>query len=876
MTTTHPIKYRRDYRVPTHLIDSIDLTFELEEPETTVISRMHVRKNPLSLDKQNQLVLNGEDLLLSSVKVNGEVLHTKQYELDNTHLILKNIPEECDVEIETVIYPQDNTTLMGLYKSNQLFCTQCEAEGFRRITYYLDRPDVLARFTTTIIADKRKYPILLSNGNLVDSGNLTDGLHWMKWEDPFRKPCYLFAMVAGDLDFIEDYFRTQSGRLVTLRIFSEKENRDKCGYAMKALQKAMRWDEEFYGREYDLDTYMVVAVNDFNFGAMENKGLNIFNAKYVLADADTATDKDYEAIDNVIGHEYFHNWTGNRVTCRDWFQICLKEGLTMFRDHTFSETIGSAAVTRINQVRRLRQFQFPEDGGPLAHPIRPDSYMEINNFYTMTVYDKGSEVIRMLRTLLGKDGFRKGMDLYFENYDGQAVTCEDFLKAMEEACQVDLKQFRLWYSQAGTPELFVTSDYDKAKKEYSLMIKQVCPSTSGQSKKLPMQLPLTLGLLDAKGQEMKLSLKEGELKANVLIVKEPQETFVFENVKEKPVLSLLRDFSAPVKVHYDYTEDELIFLMQHDNDPFAQWEAAERYTLKVMLTLIQDFQRSSPLELPEKFIAAFKAILLNQVLDKAFMAEILILPSESYLADQMDVVDVDAIHVVREFVKARLAKVLQPDFLITYQNNILDKPYEFNVKDAGQRALKNICLGYLVATQDPVMNQLAMKQFESSDNMTDRFAALAVLSNVDSAERLKALESFYKRYEKEPLVIDKWFAVQAMSTLPDTLQAVIKLSEHPAFNIKNPNRVRSLLMTFALANPVYFHAISGEGYELLADYILRLNKMNPMMAAALVRPFTRWRRYNKKRQQLMKKQLERILAEPELAKDIYELVKKSV
>ena len=584
------IKYRKDYKVPSHLIDTTDLYFDLNEEVVVVTNRMHIRKNPASSECGDILVLDGKEQKLVSININNQTILDRRYEITNETLTIVDFPDSCELEITTEIKPQDNTVLMGLYKSSGIYCTQCESEGFRRITYFLDRPDVLSKFTTTIAADKKTYPILLSNGNLVDSGDLSEGRHWIKWEDPFLKPCYLFAAVAGDLDFIEDHFVTCSDRKIILRLFCEKGNRDKCFHAMDVLKQAMRWDEEKYGREYDLDLFMILAVDDFNVGAMENKGLNIFNSSCVFARSDRATDAEYARIAVVVAHEYFHNWSGDRVTCRDWFQLSLKEGLTVFRDQTFSEDMTSQTVSRIEQVQRLRELQFPEDAGPLAHSVRPDSYMEIDNFYTMTIYEKGAEVIRMMRVLLGLEGFRRGMDLYFERHDGQAVTCDDFVKAMEDANKVDFSQFRLWYSQAGTPALHIEDAYDAVAKEYTLRVTQHCPDTPNQSNKKPMHMPLAVGLLNKEGHDLPLMLKgaDGESSlTHILPLREETESFVFANISEKPIPSLLRGFSAPVKLDYDYSNENLAFIMAHDSDAFGRWEAGQRYAVRLMLDLIK-------------------------------------------------------------------------------------------------------------------------------------------------------------------------------------------------------------------------------------------------------------------------------------------------
>jgi len=866
------MQYRKDYQPTNYLIDTIDLTITLSEEEAQVISKMFLRKNPLCKEKENSLALNGENQFLESVKINGEVILGDEYELTDQYLILKDLPEEFTLEIESMNRPQENRELTGLYKTQGWFCTQCESEGFRRITYFLDRPDVLSKFTTTIIADQKKYPVLLSNGNLIDSGELSDGLHWMKWEDPFKKPCYLFAMVAGDLDFIEDNFIACSGRDITLRIFAEKGQLDKCQFAMSSLKKAMKWDEEAYGREYDLNNFMIVAANDFNYGAMENKGLNIFNDKYIFAKPETATDTDYSNIDEVVAHEYFHNWTGNRVTCRDWFQICLKEGFTVFRDQTFSEEIGSRAVHRINQVKILRTLQFPEDASPLAHPIYPDRFIEINNMYTATVYQKGPEVIRMLQTLLGKEGFRKGSDLYFEKFDGQAVTCDDFIAVMAEANHIDLTQFKLWYNQSGTPELTVHDDYDEKNKTYILKVKQFIPPTPNQPVKSPMVIPLAIGLLNSHGEEI---LFEGGESTKVLVVDQPEQCFEFKQINERPVPSLLRHFSAPVKLRFNYRNEQLAFLMVNDSDAFARWEAGQQYAVNEILQLIHRYQQEKPLTLSEDFVYAYKKGLQDAAYDKALVALMLELPAEIYLAELMETVDVDGIHYVREFVKNNLAKLLKDDFLQVYLANQLNKPYEYNMEDAAKRSLKNICLSYLMALDDPAMCELGYQQYQKADNMTNQFAALVAFANTNCSQREIVLSDFYHQWKENLLVIDKWLAVQASSILPDTYDRVMKLLDHPSFNIQNPNRVYSLLRTFE-RNQAQFHDVSGRGYQLLADLILKIDQFNMHLASRLMEPFSKWRRFDPVRQELMKEQLIRISKAEKLSKGVYELVTKSL
>jgi aminopeptidase N len=869
METTHaqPILLK-DYKVPDFLIDKVDLEFELGEEKTLVKSRLEMQKNPEGSAKE--LVLQGEALELKSIAIDGKILEPKQYKVTDTTLTIARVPEKFILEIHTIIKPQENTELSGLYKSSGNFCTQCEAEGFRRITYFLDRPDVMARYTTTIIADEARYPILLSNGNLVGSGKLNQGRHWATWEDPFKKPSYLFALVAGNLEFIEDFFETESGRRVTLRIYVEKGNRDKCDHAMQALKKAMRWDEEKYGREYDLDIYMIVAVSDFNMGAMENKGLNIFNTKYILARPELATDQDFIHVEAVVAHEYFHNWTGNRITCRDWFQLSLKEGLTVFRDHSFTADTTSPTITRIANVNGLRTVQFGEDAGPMAHPIRPDAYIEINNFYTPTVYEKGAEVIRMISTLLGDDLFRQGMDLYFERHDGQAVTTEEFVKAMEDGSGVDLSQFRLWYSQAGTPVLKVKDNYDPIKQVYTLEIKQTIPDTPGQKNKKPMHIPVKMGLLDESGKE---------ILADLLHVRYEEEKFQFENIAAHPVPSLLRGFSAPVKMEYDYSDTALQLLFKHDTDLFNRWESGQKIAINLILKLIHDFQQKKPLHLPKDFIQGY-LVALQSVEDKWLLAEMLTLPSEKYLAEHMSVIDVDAIHAVREYILLEMAKQLKEQFIALYKaNSDENATYQFTMTEVAKRQLKNVCLQYLMVLDEAgIHKEMGWKQFKASldNNMTDTMAALRSLININGPEREAALKDFYAKWEKDALVIDKWFMLQAVSKRPHTLGSVKKLMQHPAFDIKNPNKVYALIGGFCGQNPAHFHAANGEGYEFLANVVLRLDALNPQVAARMVTPLTHWKRYDAGRQKLMKQQLDNIQQHKKLSKDVYEIVSKSL
>ncbi len=859
--------YRNHYSPSSYLIDRTDLTFELEETHTIVTSQLSMRVNPDMTSAVADLVLHGEMLELLSVTLDGDVLDASQYQKDESALTLFNIPKACELIIKTRIKPHENTALSGLYQSAKNVCTQCEAEGFRRITYFLDRPDVLSRFTTTIIADSTRYPILLSNGNKTHSEMLPDGKQKVVWVDPFKKPCYLFALVAGYFDLVEDFFVTQSGRRITLAIYVEKGNADKCAVAMGGLKKAMKWDEEKFGREYDLDIYMIVAVSDFNMGAMENKGLNVFNTQYVLSCPKTATDSDCIAIESVIAHEYFHNWTGNRVTCRDWFQLSLKEGLTVFRDQSFTADTTSATVARIDDVIDLRNSQFVEDAGPLAHPVRPDSYQEINNFYTSTIYNKGAEVIRMQRTLLGEAGFRKAMDLYFERHDGQAVTIEDFVRCMEDSSGINLEQFRLWYSQAGTPNVDVTDEYDAVKKQYTLTLTQRTAPTPGQPEKKPFFIPIKMGLLDETGKE---------LENDLFVLEEQAQSFVFKDVITQPIPSLLRSFSAPVKLHYDYSDSALQCLAKHDTDGFNRYEAGQRYVMKLILNLINDYQTKKVLALPDAYLQMIKHLLLTMQNDKMLLVRMLSLPSEKYIAEQMPVIDVDAIYQVKEFVSRSIADALQDIFVKYYQDNAVAAADPWNMETVGKRQLKNTCLSYLMTLEKKQYQALALTQFNASlaSNMTDTMGSMRAISNSENAERDSTLEQFYQHWQKDALVVDKWLILQAASKLPDTLSRVKSIMTHAAFDIKNPNKVYALLGVFS-RNAIHFHKMNGEGYQFVADCILQLDKLNPQVAAHLVKPFSEWRRYNETRQHLMRNHLEALLKHP-LSSDVKELVSKSL
>ena len=869
--------YLKDYQEPKYLIETVDLNFILEAEYTRVVSRLKITHNPNNNTRHAALELLGEELTLISVALNGVALTDSQYKLTAESLTIVDVPQNTTftLAIENTINPKANSALEGLFVSNHMLCSQCEAQGFRKITYFLDRPDVMARFTTTLIADKTLYPVLLSNGNKVAHGELIDNRHWVSWEDPFKKPCYLFALVAGQLECIEDHFTTMSGRDITLQIFVEAHDIDKCAHAMQSLKNSMRWDEQVYGREYELDLYMIVAVGHFNMGAMENKGLNIFNTKFVLARPDTATDMDYEHIEGVIGHEYFHNWSGNRITCRDWFQLSLKEGFTVFRDQEFTADQTSKAVKRINDVNALRTRQFTEDVGPLAHPIRPEAYIEINNFYTLTVYEKGAEVVRMIRTLLGTELFHKGADLYFQRHDGQAVTCEHFVQAMEDASDKDLSQFRRWYAQAGTPMLKVEQDYDADKRSYTLTLSQTIP---GQKNAAVLHIPVKVALFAADGMIMDASVVDAVTQNNELTLELTASTqsFVFENILSQPVLSILRDFSAPVKLQMQRPLTELAFLLQHDNDSFNRWEAGQQLTASIIFELISAIKQGKSLTIPDALVDSFKVLLEQPAPDLSYLACLLSLPAESYLAEQMTVIDVDAIHLARQTVKRSLAEQLTEQITALYIKNHQDEAGELNSAAIGRRRIKNLCLDYLTQLDTDASHQLANEQFSSAKTMTDQIVALGAIVNSENPEKKACLQQFYQQWQDEALVIDKWFSLQASSPLPDTFAVVQSLLQHAAFDLKNPNRVRSLVGAFSQANPIHYHMKNGQGYQLLADQVIALNSLNPQVASRMVSALTQWRRFDKQRQGLMKQQLERIINTENVSKDVFEIASKSL
>ena len=870
--------YLKDYTPPNYLISTVDLRFELAETLTEVYSELNMQTNPASQSHDDTLTLSGEGLELISIALNDQRLSANDYTLTSESLTLHRVPQEqpFTLKIHNRINPKANTALEGLYLSNDMLCTQCEAQGFRKITWFLDRPDVMSRFTTTLIADRRQYPVLLSNGNKVAQGKLCDKRHWVRWEDPFAKPCYLFALVAGQLEKVEDYFMTGSGRRITLQIFVEPHNVDKCDHALQSLKNAMRWDEETYGLEYDLDLYMIVAVDHFNMGALENKGLNIFNTKFVLARPESATDSDYEHIEGVIGHEYFHNWSGNRVTCRDWFQLSLKEGFTVFRDQQFSGDRTSAAVKRIENVNALRTRQFAEDAGPLAHPIRPEAYIEINNFYTLTVYEKGAEVVRMLHTLLGKTGFRRGCDLYFARHDGQAVTCEDFVNAMEAANAADLSQFRRWYAQAGTPSISASQHYDEHTQQLHLTLQQSTPPTPNQAHKLPLHIPIKLGLLAKDGSVQTIHSQGRSQQEITLQFTEAEQTFVFEQLPQQPVVSLLRGFSAPVNLKMPRSLEELAFLLRHDSDAFNRWEAGQQLTGQVIFSLIEELKNQRPLALAPLIVDTYRSVLEDDSKDLSYRALLLSLPEENFLAGQMSVIDIVAIHQAREFVKTSLAQALKSEFLNLYVRYHLDESGCFDANAVGRRRLKNVCLSYLNNLESADSYQLAEQQFMQARNMTDQIAALSAIVNSQHPAKSSCLDRFYSQWQHEALVVDKWFTLQATSTQTNTFSTVQALMQHSAFDMKTPNRVRALIGAFSQSNPLHFHAENGEGYRFLADQVIALNSLNPQIASRMVAGFAQWRRYDPKRQDLMKQQLQRIIGTESLSADVYEIASKSL
>lgn len=868
----NPVIYRKDYQQPNFWVKSVSLGFMIEPEFTLVKSKIHFHHNTES--SFHTLELNGIDLELLNISINGKKLSSDEYQLDSEILTIENVPDSCELQVENKIYPSSNKALEGLYQSGDFFLTQCEAEGFRKITFYPDRPDVMAPFDVTLVANKEKYPVLLSNGNLVGSGDLKNGKHYARWSDPHPKPSYLFATVAGDLKFIEESYLTSEGNSVQLRIYVEEENINACQYAMDSLVRSMKWDEQRFGLAYDLSQYNVVATNDFNMGAMENKGLNIFNSKYVLARPETATDSDFIGVEAVIGHEYFHNWTGNRVTCQDWFQLSLKEGLTVFRDQEFTSDMQSRAVKRIEDVRMLKAFQFAEDAGPMSHPIRPDSFIEINNFYTLTVYEKGAEVVRMYHTLLGEEGFRKGMDLYFQRHDGQAVTCDDFRKAMADANDVNLDQFELWYSQNGTPEVKVKEKFDAEKGTYTLKFKQKAPTNVSKKNYKPMHIPIKLALFDNNGRHLAVDT-EGKTET-VFELTEKKQKIVFENLTEKPLASLFRGYSAPVNVTFNRDNSELLQLMKCESDSYNRWDATQVMSSHVIMSAYKALCENKDASCPDYFVQAMAHIVNDKDTDPALMAEALTLPVLKTLMVTMQDIQVDLLHKAREFIKKSLANALEVEFLSVYNQNFVEGSYKVESADVAQRSLKNTCLSYLMCTDNPDIKRLCKQQYQQANNMTDCMAALTLYVHHNAENYHELLEEFYEKWQDNALVMDKWFIIQATSPAFGTLDNVLELMNHSAFSIENPNKVRSLVGAFSSNNLLHFHQESGKGYEYLADQVIALNKINPQIASRMVSIFNSWKKFNKSRRKLMQEQLERIHNTENLTPDVFEIVEKAL
>ncbi|MFY9829120.1 MAG: aminopeptidase N [Rhodoplanes sp.] len=868
-----------DYRPPDWLVDSVDLDVALHPTRTRVRARLALRPNPQA-GSPAPVILDGDEIAPVAIRIDGEDVSPDSFIATADGLtITQPPPRPFELEIETVLDPSANTKLMGLYRSGGSYCTQCEAEGFRRITYFPDRPDVMAVYTTRIEADRTETPVLLANGNLIAAGDIEGTTrHFAVWRDPHPKPCYLFALVGGPLALREDTFTTMSGREVALRIYVEAGKEERAAYAMEALKRAMRWDEEAFGREYDLDVFMIVAVSDFNMGAMENKGLNIFNDKYVLASPDTATDADFAAIEAIIAHEYFHNWTGNRITCRDWFQLCLKEGLTVFRDQEFTSAMRSRPVKRIADVRALRSQQFAEDAGPLAHPVRPEIYREINNFYTATVYEKGAEVVRMLKTLIGPERFRAGMDLYFARHDGRAATVEDFVACFADAASVDLRQFMLWYSQAGTPELVVATGHDAHAQTLSLEIAQVVPPTPGQPIKTPMVVPLSMGLVGPEGDDLPLVLSDGRaLPRGVLTLTQAAENFTFVGVPARPALSLNRNFSAPVKISADLSHDELRFLAARDGDPFNRWQAVQTLASALLIENVGAVRAGGAIRQDGGLIDALAAILADRRLEPAFVAQALTMPSEGDIArDLIRDVDPDAIFLARQALRCAIGAGLEASLRSAHIDLHDDGPYSPDAASAGRRALKNVCLDLLAAGGDAAGIALAERQYYGANNMTDRMAALSTLSLHETPERKAALEDFYHRYEADPLVVDKWFALQAMIPEAETLTRIQEFTAHRAFSLANPNRVRALIGTFAQANQTQFNRADGAGYAFIADTVLALDGRNPQVAARLMTAFRSWRALEPVRRTRAESELRRVAAASALSRDLKDIVDRSL
>jgi len=878
MRTEEPRPVRlKDYRPPDWLIETVDLDVSLHPTATTVRAKLKLKPNAAGAPAP--LVLDGDELKLRSIVLDGKPLPQESFVATPDRLTIAQVPQRpFELEFETLVDPANNTKLMGLYRAGATYCTQCEAEGFRRITYFLDRPDAMAVFTTRIEAEKNEAAVLLSNGNLIAQGDVPGtSRHFAVWHDPFPKPSYLFALVGGNLACVKDSFTTMSGRKVTLAIYVEPGKEDRCSYAMDSLRRAMRWDETAFGREYDLDIFMIVAVSAFNMGAMENKGLNIFNDKYVLASPGSATDTDYTSIEAVIAHEYFHNWTGDRITCRDWFQLCLKEGLTVFRDQEFTADQRSRAVERISDVRGLRSHQFVEDAGPLAHPVRPELYHEINNFYTSTVYEKGAEVVRMIRTLLGAQAFRKGMDLYFERHDGQAATVEQFAQCFADVSGRDMSQFMRWYSQAGTPEIKVAPHYDAHARTYRLDIAQTVPATPGQPDKQPMVIPLAFGLVGANGADLPLLLNGQPLPRGVIELTQPSQSFVFTNVTERPIPSLNRGFSAPIKLAVPIEPDDLRFLAAHDRDPFNRWQAIQTLAMTLLKANVAAARSGVRQGADDGLMAALGAILDDPALEPAFIALTLSPPSEAEIAREIGCdVDPDAVFAARRGLQAAIGEQHGAALAKTYQRMTASGPYQPDAQGAGQRALRNVCLNLLATTESTEAIARAFAQYRTADNMTDRIAALDTLAVHDRPERADALDDFYNRYAEDPLIIDKWFSLQAAIPEPATLDRVRALSKHPAFSAANPNRIRALIGAFAQGNHTQFNRRDGAGYDFVADFVLELDPKNPQVAARLMGAFRSWRALEAERRERAEATLSRVAAAASLSRDVHDIVARTL
>jgi aminopeptidase N len=871
--------FLKDYAPPPFLISEVELDIDLvSEEQAKVRAKLAVKRNPAAAGRAAILVLDLDEIHVESVALNGDALAPDRYKLDEHSLSVPASSDAFTLSTVSRINPRQNTKLMGIYTSNTGFFSLCEAQGFRRITPFLDRPDVMAKYTVTLHAEKARYPVLLANGNLAAQGDEGDGRHWAKWIDPFPKPSYLFAVVAARLERRQDSFTTRSGRKVPLQFFVEPGKLDQGEWALESLKRAMKWDEETYGLEIDLDQYNLVAVGDFNAGAMENKGLNIFNTKLVLARQDISTDFDFSFIDRTVAHEYFHNWTGNRVTCRDWFQLCLKEGLTVFREQEYAGDQYSRPVARIQAVRNLRASQFPEDAGPMAHSVRPQSYQQISNFYTATVYSKGAEVVRMMQTLAGPGGFRKGIDLYFKRYDGRAVTTDELVRAIQDASGIDLTEFKRWYDQAGTPRLDVRDAYDAGTRTYELVVKQSCPPTPGQPEKLPLHLPLAIGLVDAAGRDLPLRL-EGEKvppgTTRVLSVRNETEVFRFVDVPAKPVPSLGRNFSAPVIIEYDYSDQALQHLLSYDSDPFNRWSAGQQLAMKLLLQGVADHRAGRAVQFPEYFAQAFGRVLDDAQRDPAFAAQVLALPPEVVIAEELDEIDPGAVHVVRFAMRRFLAQRLQPQFRSGYDTFVTPGPYRPDAASSGRRALRNLCLAFLVDLGDEAARRLCVAQLDGAANMTDALAALTAIASCDCPERRPALDAFYSKWKDEALVVDKWLGVEALSRLPGTVARVKELTSHPAFTLKNPNKVYALLGSFG-TNQVNFHAADGSGYALMVEQCAALDAINPQVASRMVRNFERYKRYEPARRALMRAALEKIAATAGLSEETGEVVTKAL